>query len=168
LSLAQQAGPPTLPRVDGNACPFECCQFGRWTATRKIRVYNDWRRFRHRSFEIQKGETVTAITGVHVTYKPGHLRVLKDIPELHMKVGDTVLTYMYHGEGYFDFWINGYSGNDQIYTALRCTEATKKETEPVCVVDEGDKEWWVRIKTSSGQTGWVEGNIGFDGTNACG
>jgi hypothetical protein len=78
---------------------------------------------------------------------------------------------MYHGEGYFDFWVNGYSRNDQIYTALRCTEATKKETEetePRCVVDEGDKEWWVRIKTKSGQTGWVEGNIGFDGIDACG
>jgi hypothetical protein len=55
------------------------------------------------------------------------LRVLKEVPELHMKVDDTVLTYMYHGEGYFDFWVNGYAGNDQIYSPLRCTEATKNE-----------------------------------------
>ena len=94
LSPAQQLVPPTLPRVNHNACPFECCQFGRWTAKQNVAAYEEWHRSRHRLFEIQKGQTVTALTGVHVTYKPGHLRAMKAVPELHMKPGDTVLTHM--------------------------------------------------------------------------
>ncbi len=165
LSVAQ--APPPLPQVDRNACPFECCQFGRWTATRKITVYSDWRRSRRPLFDIKNGEAVTAVTGVFVTYRPGRLRALKDIPELHVRAGDTVLTYMYNGEGYFDFWVNGHSGNDQIYTAVPCADAPEKGTEPFCAVDNGDKEWWVRIHTNSGRTGWVKGDGGFDGADSC-
>jgi hypothetical protein len=62
-----------------------------WTLDRKPQG-SDWRRSRQRLFEVEKGETLTALAGVQVTYKPGHLRALKDIPELHVTVGDTVLT----------------------------------------------------------------------------
>jgi len=34
----QKAAKPELPKIDQNACPFEGCQFGKWTATVPVQI----------------------------------------------------------------------------------------------------------------------------------
>jgi hypothetical protein len=160
------AAPPALPKVDYKACPFECCQFGEWKAEQDVRVYDRWqRKGRKELFTLHEGESVTAITGVHVTYRPGRLKILRDIPDLKLRQGDTVETYMYTGEGYVYFWSNGRMQHDQIFTSLSCSEVGENIA---CLLDHGDKEWWVKLRTKSGRVGWVRGNEGFSGSDACG
>ena len=165
---AQKKPKPALPHIDRNACPFECCQFGTWKTKQQIQVFDNWTDVRKKSFTLKKGMAVTVLTGIHITYRPGRLRALRSIPDLHIRKGDVVLTYMYHGEGYFDFWVNGFTGNDQIYTSLKCSDLKKSETEPLCIEASSKTDWWVQIKTKEGRTGWVNGNEGFSGSDACG
>ena len=91
--------------------------------------------------------------------------------DIGVKAGDIILTYMYQGEGYIDAWANGKwlgdQENQQIFSNFACTQADKPPDLPTCFVDEGDKEWWVLIKTSSGKQGWIKGAEGFDGADAC-
>jgi hypothetical protein len=164
---AQTANGPKLPVINKNACPFECCQFGTWTANQDVPVYDKWQREgRTQTFTVKKGEAVTAVTGVHITYKPGRVRVTKDVPRLHLRKGAVVQTFMSRGEGAEDFWANGRMQSDETMASPECSEP--HETFSFCRLDDGDKDWWIQIKTKSGQTGWVQGNEHFDGTDACG
>ena len=168
LASAQRKGEPPLPRIDQKACPFECCQFGRWKAEKQIQVFDSWKQQRKKTFTVKRNSTVEAITGVHITHRPDRLRALKSIPEMHIRRGDTVLMYMSHGEGYFDFWVNGFSGNDQIYTSLKCSDEALRNKEALCIESLGKKDWWVQIKDEKGRVGWVQGNKGFSGSDTCG
>jgi hypothetical protein len=161
---------PELPRIDKNACPFECCQFGNWKTTKNVQAFSGWERnHRQKAFQIKKGEKVQAVTGINITYRPGQLRALKSMADIHVKRGDTILTYMYRGEGDIDSWANGrWLGDQQIETDVPCSEAKKAPDLPACLLNRGESEWWILIKTSSGKQGWVWGNQGFDGSDACG
>jgi hypothetical protein len=165
LASAGAQRPPRLPLIDRNACPFECCQFGPWTARSSVDVYDRWeRKGRTKSFGIHQGEKVMALTGIHVTYKPGHVRVLRAIDDLGLRAGDVVETYMYLGEGAINYW-NG-KRMREIEMGQACSK--HQERNPTCQVDRGETEWWIKVRTKSGRIGWVQGNKGFDGTDACG
>lgn len=156
---------PKLPRLDWGACPFACCQLGKWTATKNVTVFSDWKKGRRAVGHTGRGEVVTAITGVNITFEPGRIRVLKSFPEYGIKRGDVLPTYTYRGEGYIDFWWKGKMHSDQIENK----ECGREDVdEPTCTLSHGKKEWWVRIKRANGTSGWVFGNKGFDGTDACG
>jgi hypothetical protein len=158
--------PPDLPRVDENACPFEGCQFGRWIALRQVELYDTWRSSRKPLRRIQMGDTATAITGVHVTYKPDQIRIMKPIPGLKLQPGDTMLRYMYCGEGAADIWAKG--------TWMPCAEIDTTELSGFgcredCVarvIVNGRKTWWVQIRANHGTVGWAIVTDNFDGTDA--
>src|SRR5690349_18029048 len=67
----QYAGAPKLPFTDPGACPFECCQYGEWTATSSQRVYKSTSRDSGLAFTIRPGEKISALTGVVITRKAG-------------------------------------------------------------------------------------------------
>lgn len=49
-SLTPQKAPkPALPKIDENACPFEGCQFGLWTATNDVQLFSTWKKIGSRS-----------------------------------------------------------------------------------------------------------------------
>jgi hypothetical protein len=161
------ADPPTLPVVDSGACPFEGCTFGKWTVTRSTALYSSWKPDRAQIGQLHKGEVVTSVTGIHLTKQPDRIQVIRAIPELRLKPGDTVLRYMYVGEGFANIWANG-----KYLKEVDCTFVTEKNGDG-CLRDcgavvekQGVKEWWVQVKSSSGKTGWalVDGN--FDGMDA--
>src|SRR5205823_13295764 len=80
-SLTPQKAPkPTLPKIDEKACPFEGCQFGPWTATDQVQLFSTWKKDRKPLVTISKGEAVTAITGVHVTFEPSEIKVIAPMP----------------------------------------------------------------------------------------
>src|SRR5436309_3406713 len=99
---------PVLPKIDENACPFEGCQFGTWTATEEVKLYSTWKEDKTPVAKIGKGEQVTAITGIHVTLEPEEIPITALIPDYGLKPGDIVFGYMSLGEGFLNAWFNGY------------------------------------------------------------
>src|SRR5215831_8430955 len=87
----QKAPQPRLPKIDRNACPFEGCQFGRWTARQPVQLYSTWKAGRRQIRRVRRGESVSAITGIHVTFEPSRIRVTAPIPAYGLKPGDIVL-----------------------------------------------------------------------------
>lgn len=151
---------PPLPKVDYKACPLECCTFRAWKVTRKSRVFSSWRESRRRPTGwLQPGAKVAGLTGVHLTFRPDKLRMLRNIPELKLRKGDGVLRLMYQGEGYAQYWSNGnyfpsllFIGDDTIET-----------------IQEGRREWWVQVRMPDGNKGWVlVQDDNFDGMDSCG
>jgi hypothetical protein len=163
------ADPPALPVIDENACPFEGCTFGEWTVTRETILYDSWKASRSQIGKLAKDQKVTGLTGVHITNKPDTIRLTADYPALSLKRGDTIFRYMYRGEGFADIWANG-----KWIKEADCSFITEKEDSGCSkncaaeVVDNGDKEWWVQVRTKSGQTGWAKADDNFNGMDALG
>ena len=161
--------PPALPVVDEGACPFEGCTFGEWTVTKETLLYSTWKKDRVETGRLQKGEKVAGLTGVHITEKPDTIRVLKDIPELSLKRGDTFYRYMYRGEGFADIWVHG-----EWKKETDCSFVTEKDAGGCLrdcsaqVVEDGVKEWWVKVRTKSGEVGWTKADGNFDGMDSLG
>ena len=149
--------------IDYNACPFEGCTFRKWIVTRNTTISSSWKDGRTPVATLKKGEVVTGLTGVHITYEPDRIQVLKPIPELHLQPGDIILRYMYHGEGFADIWAKG-----QWKKEYDCTFITEKDDSGCLrdcsgkVVSEGRKDWWVSLKTAQGSTGWAKVEDQFD------
>lgn len=70
---------PPLPHYDWGACPFECCTYREWKANQTVVAYSDYKAGASVAFTIQKGEWVTAETGVVITTKAGITKVLKPL-----------------------------------------------------------------------------------------
>ncbi|HWD97482.1 MAG TPA: hypothetical protein VG345_00530, partial [Bryobacteraceae bacterium] len=66
---------PPLPFFDWNACPFEGCAYRKWTARKKVPVYDTWKRSHKLVMELAPGAEVVAETGVVITYRPGLIHV---------------------------------------------------------------------------------------------
>ncbi|HTS38761.1 MAG TPA: hypothetical protein VMH04_24015 [Candidatus Solibacter sp.] len=150
--------------MDENACPFEGCQFGKWTAREPVQLYSDWRAERKPLRRLAVGEVVEAVTGVHVTFAPAEIRVTAPIAQYGLKPGDTVFGYMNLGEGFFNAWFNGFWVEDfdgSGVSGLGCESGCNAK-----VMVEGRSEWWVRVKTSDGTIAWTNQAEKFDGTDA--
>jgi len=169
LSLAQAPSEksaehePPLPVVDYNACPFEGCSFRKWIVVRNSVIFSSWKEDRKPVSNLKKGEVVTGLTGVHITYEPDRIQVLQPIPELHLQPGDIILRYMYEGEGFADIWAKG-----QWKKEYDCSFITEKDGSGCMrncsakVIADGKKDWWVRLKTAQGSTGWAQVDDQFD------
>src|SRR5689334_8237624 len=167
-SLTPQKSPkPTLPKIDHNACPFEGCQFGKWTAVQPIPIYSTWQAKRKLLRNLEKGETVTAITGIHITFEPTEIKVTAPMPQYGLKPGDAVFGYMNLGEGFFTAWFNGQWVGEFDGSTINgpgdsgcLRNCTGKFVKP------GRVEWWVKIKTRDGTLAWTRDGDKFEGTDA--
>ena len=168
---AQKAKPPALPFLDWKACPFEGCAYREWTAKKPVVVYDTYQSGRHSVGHLAKGEKVVGITGVVITFKPGVIRMDRDLPEQGLKRGDMILTYTYRGEGFSAVWANGeYDGSYDIsFTKWPDGQGCGGTHCAATYVDLGKKEWWAQIKLKSGRTGWINMNTAeFDGVDMLG
>jgi hypothetical protein len=162
FALQAQSQPPKLPYIDWNACPGEGCTYGPWTARKPTAVYNTWKQGRAIA-HLVKGDKVVAVTGAVITFRPGVIRMDRDLPELNLKAGDTILTYAYRSEGFSAVWFHGsyQSEFDISFSSPGCGGAYCAATS----IDPGRKVWWAQVKLSSGRVGWVNMNhADFDGT----
>lgn len=160
----QKAPKPPLPKIDQKACPFEGCQFGKWTALEPVQLDSTWKSGRKPLRNIKKGEPVTALTGVYITFEPAEIRVTAPIPQYGLKPGDAVFGYMTIGEGFLSAWFNGYwveqfdgSGIDGWGCNRKCNAKLLKP---------GRSEWWVKLKTGDGTIGWTKDADKFGGSDA--
>lgn len=115
------------------------------------------------------GQKVTGLTGVVITFKPGIIRMDRDLADLGLKRGDTILTYAYRGEGFSAVWFDGkyHPEFDISFTkwpdGAGCGGAHCAAT----YLDLGEKVWWAQVKLKSGRTGWVNMDEGpFDGVDS--
>jgi hypothetical protein len=158
---------PSLPVVDENACPFEGCTFGTWKATKESTLYSSWQTDRAEIGKIKAGEPVTSLTGVHITRKPDRILVKREISRLALKPGDLVLRYMYVGEGFANIWAKGtwHKEEDCSFITEKDGGGCARECAAV-VAEDGQKEWWVKIKTRDGKLGWILVKHNFEGMDA--
>jgi hypothetical protein len=154
---------PALPVINFAACPFEGCKFRKWIAIKDVVLYSTWKEARSPVVTLKNGEVVTGITGVHITYKPDRIQVLQPLPDLQLQPGDTILRYMYRGEGFADVWSKG-----RWRKQFDCSFITEKSSSGCLfdcaakVISEGRKDWWVQVKRAQGQSGWTKTEDQFD------
>jgi hypothetical protein len=157
---------PALPYVDRDACPFEGCAYREWTARKSAIVYDTWEEKRRQVARISVGEKVTGLTGVVITFRPGVIRMDRDLPEQHLTRGDTILTYTYKGEGFAAVWFKGifYSEFDISFTKWPDGGGCGGAHCAATYTDLGKITWWAQVRLSSGRMGWVDmGEAEFDG-----
>ena len=162
---------PRLPFLDWKACPFEGCAYREWTARNSVTVYDSWKPERQQIAKLSAGDKVTGLTGLVITYKPGLIRMEKDLPEQKLKRGDTILTYAYRGEGFSAVWFNGRYYPEFDISFAKWPDGTGCGGEHCAAkcVDQGKKSWWAQIKLKDDRTGWVNMDHGcFDGVDMLG
>jgi hypothetical protein len=160
---ARPAPEPTLPVIDENACPFEGCTFRKWVVIRDVELFSTWKEGRQPVAKVSKGQIVTGETGVHVTWEPDRIQVQEPIPKLQVETGDTILRYMYLGEGFANIWAKGRWWKE--YDCSFIVEKNGRGCLRGCaakVVADGRKDWWVRVRTSQGSVGWTKAEDQFD------
>jgi hypothetical protein len=154
---------PPLPVIDYNACPFEGCMFRKWVVAHDSDIFSSWNEDKKLTSNLKKGDVVTGLTGVHITYEPDRIQVSKPIPELGVQPGDIILRYMYHGEGYADIWLKGQWRKE--YDCSFITEKDGSGCSHNCaakVLSYGKKDWWVRVKTAKDLIVWAKVEGQFD------
>lgn len=160
--------PPTLPKVDLNSCPFEGCQFGKWTATAKVVLYSSWESARKPVASLAKGDEVTALTGVSVVFEPGKGTFDRDVPMCGARKADPAYMYQNCGEGEIDLWVHGrFIQCADLNFSWRGMEGCHKNCDGRWL-SRGKSEWWAHIRLKNGTTGWVLVNGNFEGIDALG
>jgi hypothetical protein len=148
------------------------CKYGLWTARRPVEVYDTWKRTRRATARLAAGDKVVAVTGVVITYRPGIIRMDRDLPEDGLKRGDTIYTYAYRGEAAWDGWVNDVHHDGLIVPNAKQLDGKGcLENCAATEVQAGHKEWWAKLKLKSGQTAWVDMDKefeSFDGVDSLG
>ncbi len=163
----QKAPKPALPKIDENACPFEGCQYGTWIARDQVLLYSTWKSDIKPLRTIAKGEAVTALTSVHITFEPSEIQVTASMPQYGLKPGDIIFGYMSIGEGYFSAWFNGNWVEEFDGSGIEALDGSGcRRNCTAKLLKSGRSEWWVKLKTKDGTTGWTKHDDKFHGKDA--
>ncbi len=162
---------PHMPYFDWGACPFECCTYREWTASRATPVLKERRAGSPTLFTLKPGEKVRAITGVVVTTTPGIIRIHEAIAvgqeghQVQLRPDDELFMLHYQGEGFGLFWFQGKTFSDEFWAEEL---GFIPDTRAFEVIALPHTEWWVKIRNSKGQTGWSQHPQHYEGADACG
>lgn len=170
-SMKDSDKPPKLYVSEG-ACPFECCQYGKWKTRKSVKIFKEIRST-NLAFEIPAGVEVNALTG-KVLKDPEPYVVLETIGVV--KQGDILFTLNYFGEGAINYWYNGKLAPDlkteistnHFYENDQSNSDDLRWLKQVYPEKSFADEWWAKIRTKEGIEGWVRPEGLFDGTDACG
>lgn len=167
---------PVLPYYDWGACPFECCTYKEWTATRDLKTYKRRDEKSPVSFRVKKEQAVRGLTGIVITKKYGITKILIPIqigytpesksPELSLKPGEEVYTLHYQGEAYDLFWYKGKVYYDQISVPDNAM-GTPPNSQALQIVSRPKYEWWAVIQDKEGNIGWTKETDTFAHIDAC-
>jgi len=158
ITLAPAADPSKPPAewVAAGACPFEGCQYGKWTATRDVVLY-DRPGGQVQALKIAKGEGVTALTGEVIARPARAVVVRSDKEEAGWGLTPGAVAYFLFplGEGAVAVWKDGKAYETSIDFELRF--------DPTVPEDQRTYVWWAHVRRAGGATGWVK-NAGSDFT----
>jgi hypothetical protein len=168
LSGQSSAQKLNLPYRDVGACPFECCTYQQWTATKETVLLRNLSDGSPVLFRVKKGEKVEGVTGIVITTKAGigkaaqntnleyYDKKKNEMRNVSIKKGESFLILTYLGEGIYKVWYKGRMLQGSLdYPHL------KKISDPISV-------WWVKIKNRKGQIGWTKMTRNFDNVDSCG
>jgi hypothetical protein len=150
---------PQLPVIEYDACPSKGRTVPEWRIRRDSPVYSSVQLPRTQVGNLKAGETVTVLSGADVTREPDRILVTRPFRTIRLAPGDIILRYGYLGEGVANIWAKGVWHRE--YDLGRTTEKDGKAgclAQQECdsrVIEEGVKEYWVRVKTNGGLTGWT-------------
>jgi hypothetical protein len=158
--VAKGIGPP-LPVIEYNVCPFEGCQFGRWKTQSPLRVFARENDTAGIAFTLAPGDSFTALTGNIHMERLGTVIVTRDTGQF--KRGDTVYTLSYTGEGWYDVWYKGQMPWIEMFWSTDFDDRTQKfdiddtlwNDVAGVLVHRALMIWWVRIRLTNGQEGWL-------------
>jgi hypothetical protein len=164
-SVIAQEEKPKIPYIDEGACPFECCQYGTWTAESPLVAYQKEENDSAIAFKIKPGESFTAINGnVHIT-KPGYVVVNRSFDGFTKDDKVYLLTYL--GEGAYDLWYKGKKLDLNVLNADDFWANVTEKDSPLytwaVLITRGDgKQGWLRLKNSPNRKFWPEKIKGMD------
>lgn len=159
LNGLEAQAPPKF-YVDKGACPFECCQYGKWRGREEVVLYERTSEKSAKIATVKPLEVVEALTGEVHTF-PGELRVTKRTERTdhsngpqYFEEGDVLFVYTYSGEGIYKIWQKGVFSFD--YPPNDCVWIKKPQS-----------TWWIQIQKKNGKVGWTNHGDKFDGTDGC-
>jgi hypothetical protein len=146
--------PPTLP-----ATSEENWVMKRYKIERATAVYDTWMTRRQKLAEVPRGTIVSGLRKLSVVYEPDVVTITAAMPQLGLKVDDTILRYTVQGEGYADFWIKSGSGGRwyKEFDGSFITEPDTNGCSKNCsgkVTKVGRKEEWSNVRLQDGREGW--------------
>lgn len=149
---------PALPFYDFGACPGEYCAYREWTVKQRVTVFDTYKEGRQAVAQVSAGDKVTGVTGVVITFKPGLIRMDRDLPDQDLRQGDTILTYAYRGEGFSAVWFKGkyHSEFDISFAKWPDGSGCGNGHCAATYTDLGKKSWWAEVRLASRRNGWVE------------
>jgi hypothetical protein len=154
--------------VDKDACPFECCEYGKWTAESNAQAYSSPDK-QKASFTISTGTTLLALTGYVRTVGQPFLVTRDHAP---YKVGEKLVVYTYYGEGAFLVWYKGKKYTEDLgFSPYGGTGGTRCTDARYCwgtLGGELESDWWVHVQLNDGTTTWLHGATEFSGADRCG
>ncbi len=173
-----------VPRVEPNACPFECCQLGRWIVHAPLRAFAAPLDTSRIAFRIAAGDTVAADSGLLAVDPVGRVVIRRAIHGL--SPGDTVLALHGSGEGDYRLWWSG--GPHDVEPFWPVVEPEESWAAPSAATDTSAVAgemiayprvvWWVRVTRGDGARGWlrlrnrlIHGwyfGVPIDGMDGCG
>ncbi|MDR1968432.1 MAG: hypothetical protein LBQ32_07040 [Burkholderiaceae bacterium] len=166
-----QSKPPPIPYIDKGACPFECCTYQKWETLKTTSAYVSPDKNSRRIGVFKIGNNVVGLTGEVRTIVPGKF-VIQKAHEKY-KPGDVLWIYTPLGEGFYKVWFKGRMYEEEIpyISGPYETSSPSCEETPKCwgkLEKEMQVEWWVKIKSSEGWSGWTNQIENFGGMDACG
>lgn len=151
---------PKLPVIETDACPGTRPRAAivRWRMRKGGQMYSSWQDKSKLVATLKAGEAVTVLAGVNVIREPDTARVKQPTVHPSLQPGEVIYRY---GLGYnptagwnWNFWAKGVWFTDYIDWVVEKNASCDRGCH-VKVIQNGVKEWWVRVKTEDGLTGWV-------------
>jgi|HubBroStandDraft_1064217.scaffolds.fasta_scaffold00006_61 hypothetical protein len=160
-SNSADSGIPKLPLIEYDACPGAATRT--LAPSRKIEkddnLYSSWRGERTVVGTLKAGDKVTLLAAVNVTREPDRaLAIQTHDDDPLFEPGDPALRYGLNSDGYWNLWAKGawhkISAEEVVEKGSVCGFGDKSQCS-VQIVKNGRKEWWIEVKTDTGQDGWV-------------
>ena len=153
---------PKLPVIDYDGCPGKSQPIPDVKIVKAGLIYSSPDNGKLIA-NLKVGEIVTVLAGANVVRKPDAAVIKYASPDdtsSPLKAGDAALGYGWHVGGNFVFWARGVrfevdfsavaeKGNCGYTSGFGPGGCT------IDIVQDGVIEWWVKVKTSAGVSGWV-------------
>jgi hypothetical protein len=175
VAASQNSGPksskssvaePKLPVIDFDACgsPNPNIHSGKpvlYKLQADDRLYSSWQDSRTFVRGLASGTEVIQVGAVNIIREPDRGMISGKVDESlrPLVLGDEVLGYGLHSDGFISFWGKGISFTEyyeNIAFKGSCGFADKTQCH-INITKPGVQEWWLQLTTSDGVTGWILG-----------
>jgi len=155
-------GPPPKTIVSAG-CPFEGCQYGKWTAARTTDLYAEPDGMQL-DFDLGPGDVIDAASGeIHSTPRRARIVTAGDSDrEEGLLAGDVVYVLYPTGEGAMALWQNGFMKVGSLDLVVDYDPPVPKDQPPL------KWTWWVKAKLADGTIAWLKNPKNFHGMDKLG